>query len=327
MKMKKYIEITPSQLMCMVCKAKSGYARTKTDRKLEKIYKAITKNPEIPLMLVCSVSGSYSYQNPERKSNASESQLFNRKKNLDILRFMGLFPGAIMPGRFLIEKLIKSVESSKICEGKNYSKIWKGCKYAKSGNYEKIREKGIGFIIPYRSIEERKKAKKLSVEKMYNSRILMIRPHHLMCMACFSASERRDAPIEEDNLFEAVDIIRKNPEIPVKLIEGPCMICPPCSAYIPEKNICVGGLSMSLRDEKKDLDVLYKLDMEYGMVLPARELFRKLFEKIKSAKEICGFEDGKVTSPEWSVCGNVYKNYYEKARKEGMKIPGLKIKF
>ncbi|MBN1444793.1 MAG: hypothetical protein JW957_01635 [Candidatus Omnitrophica bacterium] len=321
------LKVRPYQLMCIICKSAGGFDKTAGDRKLKKILNKIKKNPDCPVTIVCNVSGNYSYQNPGRENDTSAGRLSNVKRDLDILRLMGLVPGTTMPARALTEKLLNSVmTSSSICTGKKDSKIWKGCGKAESGNYEKARKKGLDAIIPARPVTERKKAKKISVKKMYDSKILSIRPHHLMCMACFSAGEKADAPIPEDNLYEAIDIVRKNPGIPVRLVEGPCMICSPCKAFLPEKNICTAGYSMSLRDEKKDLDVLYKLDMEYGMILPANELFNKLFSVIKSTKEICGFGDGVNRSEEWtSYCHLLTKEglpAYDKARKEGMKIPG-----
>ncbi|MCM8818947.1 MAG: hypothetical protein NC915_05690 [Candidatus Omnitrophica bacterium] len=320
--MKEIVKIRPYQLLCILCKLKTGFDDNSEDLKFKKILNKIKKNPERPIMLITNVLGSYSYQNP--KNTKSKEELFRKKRDLDILRSIGLFPGAIMPARSIIEKIINSIESpEQICKGNIASEIWRPCEYLETKNYGKLKET-IHSIFPVRSLQEREKSKKLSVEKMYKSKLLMIRPHHLMCMVCFS--ESKNEPILEDNLYEAIDIIRKNPEIPIKLIEGPCMICPPCSAYIPEKNLCVGGFSMNLRDEKKDIDVLFNLDMNYGMILPARQLFKRLFERIKSAKEICGYGDCKETSPEWRICGNVYKKYYEEGRKKGMGIPGIKVK-
>ena len=88
-------------------------------------------------------------------------------------------------------------------------------------------------------------------------------------MSCFHGGQEQLAPIAEDNLFEAIDAIQQRPEIPVTLIAGVCMICPPCGKYDPVNKLCVGGRSMALRDQKKDLDVLQKLGLKYGDTLPA----------------------------------------------------------
>jgi hypothetical protein len=322
-----YFKVRPYQLMCVFCKTEGGFTDTAEDKKLKKIKDAISANPDMPITLVCNVASNFSYQNPGIEDDTPEGELYNKKRDIDILQRMGLVPGTTMPARSLLQKLLKSIESSLgICGyGNMDSKIWEGCKLANTGNYEKAHKKGISLIVSERSEKECLDAKEPSVREMYSAKILLIRPHHLMCMACFSGGPRGGAPIQEDNLFEAIDIIRKNPEIPVKLIEGPCMVCSPCKVYLPEKNICVGGSSMALRDEKKDLDVLQKLGLKYGDVLSGKELYQKLFTKIKSTKEICGFGDGIARSYEWTGCGMDGYPVYEKVRKEGMKIPGLKI--
>jgi hypothetical protein len=135
-------------------------------------------------------------------------------------------------------------------------------------------------------------------------------------MSCFYGARIDNlAPIKEDNLFEAIDAIHKNPNIPITLVPGCCMICPPCSHYDPETNLCLGGRSMALRDQKKDLDVLQKLGLKYGDTLPARQLYELLYERIPSTRDICGWGDGEVRAREWSICGDPQgKETYRKAR-------------
>ena len=154
---------------------------------------------------------------------------------------------------------------------------------------------------------------------MYEADRLKIRPHHLMCMTCFYGRQAFE-PIPEDNLYEAIDIIQKNPEIPVELVCGTCMICPPCYNYDPETGHCISPYAMAVRDEFKDLSVLQVLGLTYGDVLPARELYTMLFDKIPSQTQICGYGNGEVTSPEWTVCraGPEPGPEYAKARAEGL---------
>jgi hypothetical protein len=93
------------------------------------------------------------------------------------------------------------------------------------------------------------------------------------------------------------------------------MICPPCGKYDPVNKLCVGGRSMALRDQKKDLDVLQKLGLKYGDTLPARKLLQLLYERIQSTRDICGYGDGEVRAPEWSICsGAVKDDAYQKAQ-------------
>ena len=129
------------------------------------------------------------------------------------------------------------------------------------------------------------------------------------------------SPIEEDNLFEAIDSIQKNPDVPVKLVPGPCMICPPCSKYDPASDLCVGGNAGGIRDQKKDLDVLQRLGLSYGDTFPARELYTRIFAAIPSTRDICGYGDGIHRAREWHVCGGPEgAEAYRKARASGMGI-------
>jgi hypothetical protein len=59
---------------------------------------------------------------------------------------------------------------------------------------------------------------------------------------------------------------------------------------------------MGLRDQKKDLDVLQRLGLRFGDVLPARRLLRLLYDCIASTRTICGYGDGIVRNPEWTIC-------------------------
>ena len=156
---------------------------------------------------------------------------------------------------------------------------------------------------------------------MYETETLSIRPHHLMCMACFHDGRKTCEPDEEDNRFEAIDIIQKNPDIPITLKRGCCMICPPCGSYDPQSGFCVGGHGMSIRDQKKDLDVLQLLGLKYGDTLPARQLYCMLFERIPSTRMVCAYGDGVVRGAEWTICRDpAGSEAYKKARATNMGI-------
>jgi hypothetical protein len=244
------------------------------------------------------------------------------KRDLDILQLMGLVPGDTRPGWELFLRLLQKVESTvSLCaNGRSRSATWRGCPDARGGDFNRLKKAGIDNLFSPRSSKEKAKAKRVSAKDMYNASILRIRPHHLMCMACFHGGRGTLAPIAEDNLFEAIDIIRRNPSQPVELIQGCCMICVPCSHYDPATNQCVRCNSMSLRDEKKDLDLLSRLGLSYGVILPARVLYRRLFRTIRSTKEICGYGDGQIRSWEWTICSNGPNGNesYRKARACGM---------
>jgi hypothetical protein len=82
---------------------------------------------------------------------------------------------------------------------------------------------------------------------------------------------------------------------------------------------------MGLRDQKKDLDVLQILGIRYGDVLPARQLIQRLYDKVRSTLQVCGFNDGVARSPEWRVCGGpTGDDRYVKGRAAGMGVPGVR---
>ncbi|NOX55547.1 MAG: hypothetical protein GXP27_14140 [Planctomycetes bacterium] len=70
------------------------------------------------------------------------------------------------------------------------------------------------------------------------------------------------------------------------------------------------------------MDVLQKLGLRYGDTLPARKLFERLYERIPSTRDICGWGDGKERAREWRICGDPEGNEtYRKARAAKLGIP------
>lgn len=319
------LEVRPYQLMCVICQIGRGCTENLDDPRLNEIVKAVRQDRKRPLTLRCNTDHVYRYQNPGHGEDTSEGELFNAKRDLDILQKLGLVPGDTRPAVDLIERVLaKVIVSRDICGyEKVTSETWRGCAQANSGNYEKGRALGIKAIFPPRNVDEKARYKKSSAADVYEARILKIRPHHLLCMSCFYGRSGKLAPIKEDNLFEAIDVIQKNPDIPVMLVAGCCMICPPCEKYDPATNFCVGGKSMALRDQKKDLDVLQKVGLKYGDTLSARQLYQLVYERIHSTRDICGFGDNLASAYEWSICGGAEKDGpYQKARTERLGIKG-----
>lgn len=317
--------VRPYQLMCVVCRLGEGRTEDLGDARLTGLLKTVRQDRKLPLSLCCNVDTVYRYQNPGHEHDTPEGELFNAKRDLDILQKMGLVPGDARPAVDMFDRLLANVSTSRgICGyEKTTADTWHGCPRALSGNYEKGRALGIKAILPPRDAQEKAKYKKTSASAIYQARELKIRPHHLLCMSCFFGGAAKLAPIAEDNLFEAIDAIHKNPEIPVKLVAGCCMICPPCSSYEPASNLCLGGHSMALRDQKKDLDTLQTLGLKYGDTLPARKLFALLYERIASPREICGYGDNESRANEWSICSGAKKDdAYRKARAAQLGIKG-----
>ncbi|MFA5864019.1 MAG: hypothetical protein WC975_04950 [Phycisphaerae bacterium] len=285
------------------------------------------------MTLRCNVDTMFRYQNVGRADDTPGGEDFNDRRDLHVLQRLGLCPGDTRPAVTLFERVIAEVDAESVremeCEDVPGSARWFRGQVV-SVDYEKGCKLGLHAVLNWRTEEEMARVKAESAKKTLDADHLRIRPHHLMCMSCFYGTARNHnkplVPIPGDNLFEAIAAIHRNPEIPITLIPGPCDICPPCALLHPAANLCIGGMAMALRDQKKDLDVLKRLDLKYGDTLPARELYRRLYAQIASTTEICGHRTGVVTAPEWGVCGGLTGDAgYVRAREEKLGITELSL--
>lgn len=322
------LDIRPHQLMCTVCKlaASPGDEYCHMDR-LDEIHNAARAEPWTPVTLRCNASSLYSYQNPGLEYDTPEGKLFNKRRDLTILQKLGLVPGDTRPAFELFSRLYAKIDSTRgICRFPNTtSDEWQSCPLAQSGNYERAHAEGRVGLIRDRRSDDKKESKSTSCAEIYGADELHIRPHHLMCMTCFQGGKDELGPIEEDNLFEAIDVIQKNPDIPIKLIAGCCIICPPCSKYDPDTGLCISANAMALRDEKKDLDTLQLLGLKYNDVLPACDLLSLLYDRVENTTQVCGYGDGEPCGYEWTVCGGPDGSpSYIKGRAAGMGVDRVK---
>ncbi len=325
-----FVELRPYQLMQIVARIGAGMGPDLGDAKLTDVLRSVRADPLTPIRQRCNVDSIYRYQNPGPDDDTPQGALFNERRDLTILQKLGMVPGDARPAISLFYCLIERVETAQSVCGtpRPGSATWAGSAEATDGDYEKGRAMGLAAIIPPRPAEEMAQVKCESAAATLATDQLQLRPHHAMCMSCFYGRHKLQdkplAPIDPDNLYEAIVAVQRDLELPVTLVRGPCMICPPCGLYDPKTGLCIGGRSMSLRDQKKDLDVLYRLDLAYGDTLPAGEYFRRLYAEIETTTEICGNENGVETAPEWSICcGPDGCAGYVKAREDGLGIPGL----
>ncbi len=238
-----------------------------------------------------------------------------RRKDLQVLRALNLAPGDTRSARELLLKrlpaLLPSLEG--ICQlGGETGPAWKECPVAYSGAYEKGIEAG---VVTLREADEKAQTKEDSCAEIAIAERLQIHPHLLLCLLCNYGGDMR-APLVEDNLWEVLVRCRENPDIEIELVEGSsaCMVCPPCTGYDPCHAVCDAGCG--LRNRLKDLTTFWKLGLQAGDVLPARELWALLFEKIDNLAEVCDNPDGVVA--EWTTCGGTYSGKYERVRAEGV---------
>lgn len=342
MTMKTSISVRPYHLMCLFCRVGKGSPLELVQGPaVENLLQQVRRRPQQMLELNCNCSSAYSVQNPGCGEDAGGA-LLNRRRDLNILRFLKMTPGQAKPADDLIEQVGEVIKSPRnFCVGNPAGgATWQGCPYAESGFYELAQKLPSGReVLPQPTEECRSRIKRRDVAAIKNASILRIRPHHLLCMCCFYGQGILDGkyePIAEDNLYEVIARMVATPDIPVELTEGCCCICPPCSRYQVETNWCLGG-GMALRDEHKDLEVLFKLGAQYGDVIPARELYRRLFAAVGALHEICAFSANPVhngqygPNHEWRWCGRLSaatgsgEAAYQLARRDGLGIPGLGV--
>jgi len=227
--------------------------------------------------------------------------MFNRKRDLDVLQRLGLCPGDTRRARYLYTLLFERIATPfGICAYETPG--WEGCPLARSGAYERVREQGWQAVVYLRPQPEKDEYRRRNVEAIMNGERLFIRPHHLLCIACGHAGGELRTPRPEDTIYEIIQRIQAEPDVPITLVEGTCDVCDCCDGYSPPNHRCVhpGGL---IRDYKRDLDVLQKLGLMPGDTMKARALFKRLFERVPSTKDVCGYGDGVSRSHAWSVCG------------------------
>jgi hypothetical protein len=326
------INVRPYQMMCLICRlGKQNGDAYYFERKLDILQNAIKQDRDVPISLRLNVESTFRFQNPGHRYDTPEGKLFNISRDLNIIQRLGLLPGTIIPASDLIRVFSDNIVSTDgICSLANGTVNCKACKFAKAGNYERVINTCYDSLIQARSEEELSVCKKITAEKLYKKKRLDIRPHHLMCLACHAGDKKTEDVkyLTEDHLFEVIEICRNNPEIPIRLIQGPCMICAPCPGYFPDNGFCSKSFGIGLRDQKKDIDLLLALDLNYGDTLPAYKLFDRLFEEISSTAQICGFQNTIKTGPAWRVCGGENNPdgclEFKKARKTGLMIPGVK---
>jgi hypothetical protein len=317
--------VRPYHLLCVVCSVGDGDPGRSSER-VKKIREAVRANPDMPVTVACNAGDVYVYQDPGTGEDTPEGRDFNRKRDLDILQRMSWPPGTTLPARTVFLCLLRQITTvSGIC---GYDRVtsegWKGCPKAKSGCYEKGHQQGIAAIVPPRSKEELAKEKEASLKALYSAKEVTIRPHILLCAVCQYGGGVRP-PFKEDNLPELLDmVLHKNPDVLVTMARGAdWMMCAPCPNRAPKLNACVNVLGAGgLSNEKRDLDMLQMLGLQFGSTMKARELFRLIFERIPTTRDVCKREGNCCPSVWWDPCGesNVKQGNasYEKGRKELM---------
>ncbi len=313
------ISIPARELLSTVCVLGGAECPLMDKGEARAMLDQVKKDPTVTIRLISDADQipHYTRLRPEDYSAADRDDTLNRKRDLDVLQRLGLVPGSTRRARYLYTLLLERIETPDgICA--HDTPGWEGCALARSGAYEKIRAKGWSGVVYQRPEKEIREYRERSARQIEEDDVLCIRPHHLMCLACWYAGGEGKGPRPNDTLYEILLRVQREPDVPIRLVEGCCVACDCCEGYHPETGRCVhsGGL---IRDYKKDLDVLQKLGLMPGDTMNARELFDLLFERIPSTRDICGYGDGVVTSEEWRICGDPNgQPGYEATRKAGL---------
>ncbi len=313
------LEIRPHHLLCTVCVLGGVECPLLGSDRVHQILDQVGNNATLRIKLVSDADEVAYFRNicPEDYAGMDTQDVFNRKRDLDVLQKLGLSPGDTRRARYLYALLFERIETPQgICAYDTTG--WEGCPHASSGAYEKIRHKGWSAIVYKRSDEDKNEYRKKSVAEIYSGERLYIRSHHLMCMSCGYNGGTLNSPRPEDTIYEAILQIQEYPDVEITLVEGCCSLCDPCDGYDPKTDRCVHGGGL-IRDYKKDLDVFQRLGLMPGATMKARELFKLLFERIPSTRYVCAYGDGILTSNEWSICGGEEGNAaYKKTIESGI---------
>ncbi|MCR4414310.1 MAG: phenylalanine--tRNA ligase beta subunit-related protein, partial [Thermoguttaceae bacterium] len=131
------------------------------------------------------------------------------------------------------------------------------------------------------------------------------RPYQLLCVVCSLGEDPTGA--KAGRLKPLIEQISSNPHTAITLrcnlrevfgfqTSGPDEDTPEGSEF----------------NKKRDLDILYRLQVPPGITLPARILVNHLLDAIPTVRDICGSEG--AGSEAWKGCPKADKGYYEQGR-------------
>lgn len=306
------VVLRPHHLLCLFCLRGGGEPPDRQEWQLDEVLGRIGEDRNLLVTLETAFNCMGGPTNePQRFDPAT------RRKDLQVLQKLNLAPGDTRPAHWLLKDYLPKYVASLagICDlGGQSGPAWPECPDCRTGAYARGVEAG---VIPQRSPEQMARDKQQSCAEIAETDRLRIRPHHLLCIMCFWGREV-DAPIEADNLWEPLVRMRDNPDIEVELIEGACMVCPPCHGWDPQRNIC--DTTCGLRDRLKDLNTLQALGLAPGDVRTARELYDLIWERVTDIRDICGYMNPEVL--EWHDCGGCSDGRHAKARMRGKFLTG-----
>ena len=338
------LAVRAHHLLCAVC-ARGGCPKPPPGRQIiNRLLKTIWQYPYAELKIAADadvVRGHYSAAWGKGEANTSRRLPANfrersadydgRRKDLEVLRRLGIPPNSVLPAYWAYRLLFLRAPSLEgICRTSSPpSEAWPECPWARKGYYEKIAGeapaglaeqtrlgekldgKGIWAMLRPRTRQDMKHDKQISARSIATeAKRLFIRPNHLLCILC---TAQKEDPLIHDNLVELRKRMEADPDIPVTLVEGCCMVCDPCNVYHPAEHLCYAA---HIKNPLRDLMVLERLGLPPGATLPARELYQLIYDRIGSLREICGWADETNTAPFWGRCGNYQSDALKRAREK-----------
>ena len=334
--------IQAHHLLCAVC-ARAGYADPPCGRKaVAALLEALWSYPFLPLLIQADVDvarAHYAGVYEQCKEHplptdfaARNAAAAERRKDLEVCRLLGIYPNTVLPAYhayLILFSRLPTLEGM-CCALSGDTAVLPECPNARSGGYERIVSaprtglqqqnnqgeelagEGIWAMVRPRTRQEMHAAKQTSAAFIREkAQCLYIRPAHALCILC---TRQAMEPLNEDNLVELRQRMEADPGIPVTLSEGCCMVCDPCNVYHPGEHLCYHAHPKNVL---RDLRMLEILGLAPGTTLPARELYRRIFEKIPHCSTVCGWGDGSDTTPFWAPCGSWQTTALEDARAEG----------
>ena len=316
--------VRPYQLACLFCRAGAdGGPLHPTQARVAPLADAIRQTPDLPLMLRCNLGDVCAYQNCGTTEDTPEGADFNRKRDADVLQWLDLAPGSVLPARLVLKRLLFRLPSvAGVC---GYERVtgpaWQGCAKAFSGDYERGRERGIEAVIPSRPQAEMTAEKERSLQALALGTPVPVRPHLLLCAICQYGGGTRP-PYAEDNLPELLQMAcDPSCRLQVELVTGATWaVCGSCPQFTAAGCCVTGRLSgAAMYNEAKDLNVLQAMGLTYGTVMDVRGMLRLILERIPTTDRVCALN--RVPLPEHSVwldgCHSMkFPGPYEKGRRE-----------
>ena len=279
------ITLRAHQLLCLVCVSGGVKCPLMETTKARAVLQRIGNDPTVAIRLMSNADEIPHYSKLSNKARTLPDvpDVLNRKRDLDVLQRLGLTPGDTRRARYHYDLLFKRIETPKgICS--HDTPGWEGCALATSGAYERVRAQGWKSVVYLRTDQEREQYRRRNVQCIETGDRLFVRPHHLMCLACWHAGGKHRSPRPNDTLCEIWQRISREPDVSVTLVEGTCMACDCCDGFHPPNGRCVHSCGL-IRDYKKDLDVFQKLGLMPGATM-----------------DVCAYGDGIERSEEWKIC-------------------------